>query len=407
MCNVDPLSISSTLYLPIQEEVQSKHEEEQKEKVLPYNVLKTALAISTSGVLSPVELHKKVSYLLTNLSTGSDNELLPNMEKDPILFKSISILVDIYKRIHIESEISDKRKRDATISTLCRDLLAVGDIYKAFKLAETTSRPARAIKNICQDLTICDFDKAVEVVKILDPKEEKGYLKSISGAFIAVGNFEKAIEACNRITHEGLRAWALKDIENIFIKRGDLEKAAEIASSITQSNVKRHSFRQIINFLIKAGNFDKAMEVTQKIPEISIQGIVLCDIFKALKDLKIIDKALEVANQIPEPVTQGFVLWDISRACKNLGDINRASELAKAALEAIGDLGEAIKVANTLDNDCRDRALEYIIDITLSVVNIPNISKAFEIANTIYDNTHKGDVLVKLTQLLQLGQSGG
>jgi tetratricopeptide (TPR) repeat protein len=330
-----PLPVNQSI--PNQEEVKLKYEEELKENALPFDIVKAALSsLSPEITLSPSALREKISNVLAHLIDKDDSILknLPSKENNPLLHKSISSLVDIYKQIKNADSITDVEVRGNTLIGISEKLLKAGDIDKAIEVANAIPDAyarSEVISSISKALMKNnETDKAIEAANTLDNPIRKAFiLWGISMSLKALGNFEKASE----VTKAARDNINLLDIRNIGQDRefrpaevahalaivGDNDEALIVANRIRPAEWRDITYKNISLTMAANGDTDKAFEVAKLINNQLRQEEVLETIIDAL--LKVIntpnlEKASEIANTLSD-ASKSFQLRKIQNILNN------------------------------------------------------------------------------------------
>lgn len=300
----------------VQGKTKEDYEKELKEKALPFNIVKSALAnLKTESAASPLALSEKVSRVLTDLSNDDFSILgsLPRVEDDPILHESLFHLVDIYKQIKIYNEIVDVKQRESFFQILTEDLLEVGDIDKAIEIANKIVAPQQRenkFAEISEHLAARgDFDRAVELANKIGNNDylRNFVFKKISKYMLMNNNIDKAIEATNKIDQVNDRVNAIFEISSFLEKKGDHEKSAEVAT-------KAYS---VISEVIE--NIDKIIEKAKLAPrdddkDEALSGIIY--LLLRIMNPQNVKKAFEVADMIIDDDTKAIMIDNIKDTLK-------------------------------------------------------------------------------------------
>lgn len=351
--NLDGLPTSNTSF-PIQEsEVKEKEANVKGGTLLPFDIVKNALAFSFETKFSGLELHEKISKVLTDLvndELSNDDfsiiEKLPEYNQ-PEFLDSLDRLVKIYEQIKSANAIRDPSLREKQHLSVARNLIEVGDFDKAIELSNKLS----------------DFD------------------------------------------YSDLRI----DASKALMKDGNFDRAIEIANTLPSSRKKTSLFESISYRLVleRAENIDKAIEVALSMDDAIDGGLLL----KGISNIARVvinnnDKANEVAVLARNHLYNAIGDMDVDGLLEGK-DSFFYSRIAKA-FEEIGDIDKTIKVINKItDPNQQDSLFLSVNENLLKLINTQNIKKATEIANSITNPTLKANELAKIAQILQQATSGG
>lgn len=409
-------------------EVKYKTEAETKEKALPFDIIKSALAnLYPVETLTPVQLSEKVTRLLTDLSNENlnDEDLfilseLPPKKTDPELHENISSLVKIYKNIKEAGEILNSFDKGKAYKKLVKKLLLNGDKDQAIDVIEKILRTAKELP--------------------IGSQESQKLLTYAIEALIKAGEVDTAILIVDNITDNFTRESTKSDICEALARSGNSDQAFELAKTLTDSDIRMNSaYKIIIGILAKNAEIDEDTEIDEDseadfenqidfiaafdtaIDKLNILSSndrdwilsQLCNqAFLRLSFYNAFDTAIKLADKIGNPSTRGFKLWEIYVKLRaNLYDFLAPSvyEKAREAFnEAILNIDREIEDAEKISNtDVRDNAYEVIVEVLLTKINKSNIKKANEVAEKITDAGTKIRVTARIAQILIDGQSGG
>lgn len=429
-------------------EVKSKQEEEVKEKMLPFDVIKDALANLNPNKLSPSEL---ISRALTELSNDDPTILkaLPSKENNPALHEGILNLVTIYKQIKSATTLLNANEREPRLETICKDLLVVGDVDKAIEIAETlvdTTKKGKALLHISKALIAAgNVDKGLEVARRLPKDFSQEYVQlEIIEALTNIGESDKLVEYIK--TYKGpesekemVQNAAFGKIALASIKKHDIDTTLAIVNKISVIENRSFVMESISKALTAIGNVNAAIQVANQIPipnqyTTDLKGSALINICKTALARGDIDTASGIVDaivkKIPVASMREETLIDIAKVLIALGKVDVviatikqmpvASDLALEskkslvdaichALIAIDNIDKAIEVAKTItDANWQDDVLGLMCYTLLDFeVNTRNVGKAIEIANTMTDPNHKAHVLAEITRMLNNSLTGG
>lgn len=371
-----------------QGEVKEKQEAEAKEKALPFDVVKIALA-NLNSETAPYKLCKKISCDLTDLSNGNLDILraLPTQEKDPDLHKSLFKIVEIYKQLNTAEKIVEVDKKKSELKKISNLLLEVGDYYKSMAVA-LQSEQIPVFINICTKMAEhCEIDTAITLTNEMQIDLNNKLIETFIEKIKDMGNIYQAIKFADGLTgfYQGRLAFNL--VITALIERGDIDKVLEITNNMYRQKLSTDDPEKIATALIKNGNLDKALEVAAKFYQ---NASIIVPIAVKMVEIGDVDKTY-------------YAIYMIDN------DRDEAIEKIINILLRIGNNDDAIRFIRRMTKSSKkdDIISNIITNLFLLPVSSSNCEKATSIAGTITDPIKQGVALARITNIIQAAQGGG
>lgn len=173
--------------------------------------------------------------------------------------------------------------------------------------------------------------------------------------FVEIGNWVKALEAADTISHEELKTCTILNIskelhtqekrdEALSVAKRALDAAKAIPNQLTKSSaileiakhlVKMEAIDQSIDAANKA--IDAADAIKRKLAKFQILhkiSWVFRDISSLLADEKKFDRALDMAHAIDNADSKAFALSHISETLARANELDRALKVANEAIDS-------------------------------------------------------------------------
>jgi tetratricopeptide (TPR) repeat protein len=341
------------------EGVKERCEAETKERALPFDVVKFALANLPQGSkLSSSALEERVSRILTGLSSdNSCQEDLPILEalknaNNPELQQSMEKLIELYRQINNKINKMELERKNLYLANLAKELFIVGDFDKALDLVNTMGH--------CGDHkneSLCEFAKKM----------------------IKMGNFEKAFEYTKAISDDAGKDTLISIVIGSLLKPQHLGGAIKFLDIVTDRKMKTHLFRKISSFFVQDTRIENLVDLVNKMPYDERDYYTLEIAFKNIS-AENLEKSISLVNTLLKPSSKGLAFWNISIFLKREGNLTRASiffekacELYKEALVHIEqDFIEAKRIA---DVTVRDEYLRILASTLFFYVIKSNIDE--------------------------------
>ncbi len=314
---------------PDQAEIKEKQEADVKENLLPFNIIKTALANLNSGViLTQAELREKTIQVLTDLSNGDVSILdqLPDIKNVTSFYKSLFKLTSMYKKIELihASLDRDDDERDSQLKSVCQELVKLGDIDKAIEIAKTTRIKEAVMGELCSSLIKENrLDQAIRLMNLIEDEIFRTKIfKKISIAFVANGSVERALALCNSIPETHTRGAFLLAISKALKMRGEIEKATIVANMakntmdlaihyahfIPDDSLKGSVFSNIVKIFIKVGNIEMAINIADNICNLESRDNAYSHIVRYYGKIGNIEQVTMFVDKIIDEYVSSWVL---------------------------------------------------------------------------------------------------